>query len=140
MTIVFKYSRLPKKKNDFKSPTIKVTLRGRAKRPLNVIALLDSGADLSVIPLSIAKILDLDLPEETSQSHGIGGSITTKRSKMIIILKKGHEDYQFAIPVEVSYDEDVPIILGRANFFDKFIISIDEKNEKIKLKRNSKFF
>ena len=56
---------------------------------------------------------------------------------MEIVIEKGHEKYTFRIPVKViigSYD--FPILLGRAGFFDKFIISFNQSDERILLKRN----
>jgi hypothetical protein len=43
--------------------------------PIRVYALIDSGADLSVIPKALAEFLDLDLSGKEETSFGIGGEI-----------------------------------------------------------------
>ncbi len=102
-----------------------------------VYALIDSGADISVIPKDLAEVLDLDLSGEKEISYGIGGKIEVKTTKMEILLKKGRDEYRFVIPVQVVLTgEEPPIILGRKVFFEKFIISFDEARKKIKIKSN----
>ena len=138
MAISFNYQKLPGKKGtDHKTPSIKINIKGRAKYSQNVIALIDSGADLSVIPKDIAELLDVDLSGEETVSHGISGEVKVKESKIRINIKKGHEDYSFVIPIQIILSGDPPVILGRRGFFDKFKITIDEKNQKVMLKRQA---
>lgn len=138
MTIIFKYNVLPDTfSNDTKKPTIKITLYGRTKTPIDVIALLDSGADVSIIPKGLAEYLNLNLKDKDI-SKGIGGEITIWNTLVNIRVQRGHENYLFKnIPIQVAEDDTIPIILGRSGFFEKFKITIDEKNHKVRLKRNN---
>ena len=44
----------------------------------------------------------------------------------------------FQIRVKVILGKyDFPVLLGRAGFFNKFVISFDEENERVSLKRNT---
>lgn len=141
MVFSFNYHKLPNKKGeDKRTPTIPITLKGRAAIALQVYALIDSGADISIIPKALAEVLDLDLSGETSTSHGISGSIKVKNSKMKVTLKKNHDEtWTSMIPVQVILSgEEPPIILGRKGFFDKFIILINESKKKIQLKKINK--
>jgi len=143
MALSYNYHQLPNKKGqDIRTPTIPITLKGKSITPINVHALIDSGADVSVIPKALAEFLDLDLTGEVDKSYGISGEVKVKNTKMGISLGKAHEKYNFTIPVQVVLTgEEPPIILGRNGFFDKFIISIDESKKKIKLKSvSSRFF
>lgn len=89
MVLSFNYHQLPNKKGiNKRTPTIPVTLKGRAQTPIQVYALIDSGADVSVIPKVLAEVLDLDLSGKTDISYGIGGEIKVKNSKMNISLQK----------------------------------------------------
>jgi hypothetical protein len=55
---------------------------------------------------------------------------------MFVTVEKGHEHYTFEIPVKVILGYyDFPVLLGRAGFFDKFVISFDQVKEKVSLKR-----
>ena len=47
-----------------KTPSIPVTLIGRSPIRIEFMALIDSGADLSVIPEDVANLLDLNLNGE----------------------------------------------------------------------------
>ena len=137
MVLSFNYHTLPNKKgSNIRTPSIPVTLKGRAETSIQVYALIDSGADLSIIPKALAEVLNLDLSGEINKSYGIGGEIKVKNSKMKVTINKNHERYMFDIPVQITLEgEEPPIILGRAGFFNKFIITIDEDKQKIRLKR-----
>ena len=140
MAISFKYKVNPFKKDaKIKTPCIPITLRGNNGTPIDVIALLDSGADISAIPQGLAEFLNLDLNGEKDKAEGVGGEVDVINTKLNVQLKKGHEDYNFNIPVQVILGKDkIPPLLGRNSFFDKFIISFDNKKEKVTLKRNFK--
>ena len=134
MTITFRYKTIKRPDGtEVKTPSIPILLKG--KENFETVALLDSGADISAMPLAIAEILGLDLSNEKTPAYGIGGKIDSVETKMNIIVEKGHEHYAFQIPVKVIFgDYDFPILLGRAGFFDKFVISFDQSQEKVSLK------
>ena len=119
-----------------KTPSIPIQLNGKER--FETIALVDSGADISAVPLSIAEILGLDLTKEKTPSYGIGGKVDSIETNMNIIVEKGHEHYSLKIPVKVILGNyDFPVLLGRLGFFDEFIISFDQSSEKIILKKKS---
>ena len=136
MAITFKYKVLPDEfTNDTKKPIVRITLKGENQIPINVIGLLDSGADVSVIPKGLADFLNLRLKDKEN-AKGIGGEVPVWNSRFQIMIQKDHERYKFDnVPVQVAENDKMPIIIGRAGFFNKFEIRIDEKNEKVILKR-----
>ena len=135
MTISFRYKTVKRPDGtQVKTPSIPIQLDGKEK--FDTIALLDSGADISAIPLSIAEILGLDLNGEKTPAYGIGGKVDSIETRMNIKVEKGHESYSFQIPVKVILGNyDFPILIGRLGFFDKFVISFDQSQEKVSLKR-----
>ncbi|MCR4327490.1 MAG: retropepsin-like domain-containing protein [Nanoarchaeota archaeon] len=137
MVLSFNYHQLPNKKgSDIRTPTIPVTLKGKSEAEIRVYALIDSGADISVIPKALAEVLNLDLSGKSESSYGIGGEIKVKTSKMGVTVAKGHEKYNFMVPVQIILGgEEPPIILGRRGFFENFIVTLDESTKKIKLKK-----
>jgi hypothetical protein len=81
----------------------------------------------------------LDLTGEKEETRGIGGKVPAVQSKLTIELGKPHEGYTYDLPVKVildGADEEIPILLGRAGFFDKFIITFNQKEERVILKPN----
>lgn len=138
MVLSFNYHRLLNKKgSDIRTPTIPVILKGNSETSIEVYALIDSGADVSVLPKALAELLNLDLSGKEEISYGIGGEIKVKNTKVHITMNKAREKYDFLIPVQVVLNgEEPPIILGREGFFEKFIVTIDEGRQKIRLKDN----
>jgi hypothetical protein len=135
MTITFNYKTIKRPDGTkVKTPSIPISLSGKEK--FDTIALLDSGADISAIPKSLAEILGLDLRGKKTPAYGIGGKVEATDTNMAITVKKGHERYSFQIPVKVILENyDFPILLGRAGFFDKFVIRFNQSMEKVSLKR-----
>ncbi len=138
MTISFNYKSVKRPDGTLvRIPSIPVTFFG--KENFDSIALVDSGADISIIPKDIAEILGLKIDEKKiDKVYGIGGTVRAIESNVNINIQKGHENYNFNLPIKVVLDNyDFPIILGRIGFFDKFIISFNQKREKILLKKIS---
>ena len=138
MTLNFKYKVVTRPNGTTsKTPSIPIILSGKER--FETMGLLDSGADVSAIPQAVAEILGLDLNGKKEHADGIGGRVECIETKIIMMLEKGHEHYSFTIPVKVILgDYDFPILLGRTGFFNKFIISFNEKDEKVTLKWNER--
>lgn len=139
MSLTFKYKKV-KRPNDIelKSPSIPVYLSGSTGK-YQFMALLDSGADISVVPKEVAELLGLDLSGEREEARGIGGKVPAIQTNMNVEIGKPHEMYSYNIPVKVildGKDEEIPVLLGRAGFFDKFVITFNQKEEKVILKSN----
>jgi predicted aspartyl protease len=136
----FKYKSLPRKDGPpRKTPTIPVTFIG-PEESIDIIAILDSGADISVLPMEVGELLGLDLTKNRSPCSGIGGEVDTAENQVRVRISQGHENYTFAIPVKVVLDPNasIPVLIGRDGFFEKFEITFDEKRERISLKRNDR--
>ncbi len=139
MTLTFRYKKVKRPDNrEVKSPSIPIILSGKSGK-YQFIALLDSGADMSVIPEDVAELLGVDLTENKEEASGIGGKVPAIQSTIYLEIGKGHENYSFSIPIKVIFNkggQEIPILLGRAGFFDKFVITFNQKDEKITLKKN----
>jgi hypothetical protein len=135
MTLKYRYKDVPRSnKTGGKTPSIPMTLSGNVTK-FNFTVLIDSGADISAIPKHIAELLGLDISGEKEEAFGIGGSAPAVESRMHIEFGKHHEIYSFDIPVKVILaDYDFPPLIGRNTFFDKFIISFKQNEEKVELK------
>ena len=136
----FKYKSIKRPDGNLvKTPSIPIVLTGRSNLKIEFIALIDSGADLSVISKDIADLLNINTDGKKDKSRGIGGEVEVINTNMIVNIKKGHEDYSLNVPVQVVLgDNKVPIILGRAVFFDEFSITFDQIHDRISLKKANK--
>jgi len=105
---------------------------------MEVIALIDSGADNTVVPKDLAELLGLKENVE-SETGGIGGKVKTKKSRLRFKIKNNRESYTLDVPVLVLQDKnaDVPLLLGRHGFFEQFHITFKQDDEKIVLKKVS---
>lgn len=137
MTISFRYKSVKRPDGTLvKTPSIPITLMG--EESFETIALLDSGADISAIPKSIAELLGLNLDGKVTLAYGIGGKVKSVESSVKILIDKGHERYSFSLPVKIIMDEyNFPVLLGRLGFFDKFVITFDQENERVLLKKRT---
>ncbi|MFA5060692.1 MAG: retropepsin-like aspartic protease [Candidatus Pacearchaeota archaeon] len=139
MAISFKYKRVRRAEGvERKLPYIPVFFK-KGFSWIQTMALLDSGADVSVMPKDFAELLGLEFVGEEEKANGIGGEVRVINSKTEVMIKKGHESYEFSMPVQVVLDDTkAPVIIGREGFFDEFVIEFNHSLEKIKLKRISK--
>jgi len=117
-------------------PIIPVTIIG-AKRGVNAFMLLDSGADLSLIPYSVGDAIGLDLDiENRSEVQGIGeGSVPYILSQARIRIG----DIETAMRIGWALIEEVPLILGRLDVFQAFSVEFREFENKIVLKHQNEF-
>ena len=120
-----------------KSPSIPMILSGNVTK-FEFTVLIDSGADISAIPKHVAELLGLNISGKREQTFGIGGSVPAVESKMKVEFGKPHERYSFDLPVKVILaDYDFPPLIGRSIFFDKFIVTFKQNEQKVELKATS---
>ncbi len=138
MSLVFKYKKIerPPPIPPIFSPVIPVTLKSENEQ-VDVIALVDSGADTCAIPKGIAEILSLDLSGEIKPVLGVGGEGKCITTKVTVIVQHGHEKYMIPVELKVILDshDKFPVILGRKDFFEYFEITFKEIEKKIALKK-----
>jgi hypothetical protein len=115
-------------------PIIPVSIMG-PKRGVNVFMLLDSGADISLIPYSVGETIGLELNmADRGEVQGIGeGSLPYILSH--IKLRIG--DIEILARVGWALIEEIPFILGRLDVFSEFSIEFREFDNRILLKRPS---
>lgn len=138
MAITFRYKEFDRPDGHaIVGPYIPLTVKGPIES-MDMVFLVDSGADYTVIPIELAEILGLDLSGHREQTSGVGGTIYTKETSMIVQVKNAHENYNIKVPIHVilKRDSKIPPLLGRKKFFDAFQITFNQKERKIILKRH----
>lgn len=91
---------------------------------------IDSGADITMIPLEVGKALGFrqEPKDEILEIKGVSGSGVPYILKRANILLNGKK---LKIRLAWALIEEVPLLLGRLDIFRKFKIAFDEKRELI---------
>ena len=100
------------------------------KQEVELAMYIDSGADMTMIPLEAGKALGFkqEARDEIFEIQGVSGS------GVPYILKKADirlDSEKFEIRLAWALIEEVPFLLGRMDIFPKFKITFDEKKEVI---------
>jgi hypothetical protein len=114
-----------------KRPVITLELRAKDGSPIEVEALIDSGADITTVHIDYANFLDVELGERCDTT-GISEDIAPGYlGKFPFTIK----DMGLYIEVVATYvdSENVPILLGREGFFDAFRIVFEQAEDSFEL-------
>lgn len=101
---------------------------------------IDSGADMTLISLSFGKLLGLEIrKEEIKELYGLGKQgvpVIFQRAKMKI------NKYVFDTLIAWALIEEVPLLLGRCDIFDRFYITFKQDRKTIEFvwKKTDKHF
>ena len=138
MPIIFRYVHVPREDGTLRhAPFIPIYASNRFGKAMQIIALIDSGADNTVIPKDLAEVLGLRETDSEDETGGIGGKVKVRSTKLDFKIKGGLENYSLSVPALVLQDQnsDVPLLLGRNGFFEHFHITFKQNEEKIVLKK-----
>lgn len=103
-----------------------------ADRRIHYEALIDSGADFTILPMGLAEILDIDPSGSKKISFsGVDGGVLQG-----IIAKVDLEIAGITFQTDIVFAQISGAIgiLGQLGFFDKFIIKFDLQNKEIEIK------
>jgi predicted aspartyl protease len=120
-----------------KYPIVPVKFYYKNKETPIIDALLDSGGDFIVIPMPIAKYLDLKL-KKAGDVDTAGGTTTLFKAKlnMVVGTKENNTLYD-NLEIHVSARNDIPILLGRFPIFEDFEITFKKQENKLIIKTPS---
>ena len=127
--------RYSEKLGDILKPIIPVSIIG-PKKSVNIFMLLDSGADISLIPYSVGETIGLELDMANhSEVHGIGeGSVPYILSNVGLNIG----NVELSMRIGWALIEEVPFILGRLDLFQNFSVVFREFDNKIILEQHNK--
>jgi hypothetical protein len=127
LTLVFDY---------FRYPILPVKFYYKDKKTPYIDALLDSGGDFIVIPIPIAKYLDLKLKKAGSVDTA-GGAADLYKTKLSMVIGKKEETFTYNnIQIHVSTRNDIPVLIGRHPVFEDYEITFKKQNCQLILKSN----
>ena len=118
-------------------PILPVKFYYKDKKTPYIDALLDSGGDFIVVPLPIAKYLDLKLKKAGSVDTA-GGTTSLFKAKLDMTIGRGEEIATYDnIQIHISARNDIPVLIGRHPIFEDFEITFKKQFSKLILKSNS---
>lgn len=93
-----------------------------------MLALVDSGADVSVLNIGVAELLGIDLSRaERQRTIGISGMQETFVSTIEMQVEK--QDERIKIPVQFIDSQYVDALLGQEGFFDHYRIKFEKDHD-----------
>lgn len=123
--IIFKYK---KEVSGVKRPVADAFLKSNKGGWIEFHPYIDSGADITLIPLSLGKLIGLSVDEKRiEQIGGIRGTVPViyNQAKMKI------GGIEIMVNIAWALIEDVPPLLGRKDIFDKFHITFKQDKDEI---------
>jgi len=115
----------------YRYPIVPVKFYYKSKKTPLIDALLDSGGDFIVIPLPIARFLDLKLKKAGSVDTAGGEACLYKTTLNMIIGKKNKTSTYNNIQIHVSARNDIPVLLGRHPIFEDYEITFKKQKNKL---------
>lgn len=101
------------------------------KASLEIFALIDSGADRTVIPEAFANILKLEKGNKI-KTAGIGGSVNGNETQVDLTFTDVNNKKEEIIKVPAYILPDFnDVIIGRKEIFDNFKITFNQKSNQI---------
>lgn len=126
--IVFKYKEesLGRKEGSIKRPVADAFLKTNSGLWIEFHPYIDSGADVTLIPLSLGKLIGWRLNQEKiEQIGGIRGSVPVIYKKTDITIGKK----RFPLNLGWALIEEIPPLLGRTDVFDRFDITFKQNKD-----------
>lgn len=111
-----------------KRPIVELELIGKAET-LNVLGLIDSGADTTLVNIEYAKVLGIDLEKAVKKEFlGIGDArVTTFISS--VTMKVKHFNVPITATVAFTDSPSVDVLLGQEDFFECFRIKFEKDHD-----------
>jgi hypothetical protein len=137
--MIFKYSQYPTPKGKLiYRPVIDIIFQNKKKFIL-VEAVIDSGADYTILPIEIAGELNIKLDKKSKETFTGAGKnpFNVYKSPVKIehrIRQKGHRDYTWKSIVYFAESQPT-ILLGQHGFLDQFVVTLNGLKKELEIKK-----
>ena len=106
-----------------KRPVADISLKTISNQWIEFHPYIDSGADITIIPYSLGKLLGFEVAgNKVSQIGGIRGGVPVIYIESLIKIGLN----EFKINIAWSLIDEVPPLLGRTDVFEKFNITFKQ--------------
>jgi hypothetical protein len=115
-------------------PVIPVTLKSKTGKNFEATALLDTGAAINVLPYHVGLALDLNWDDHKEYPVQLGGAFRGVSGYYIkVLLQVGNLPVQ-EIAFGWMQSDDVPVLLGNINFFQRFDVCFSRSSNAISVR------
>jgi len=112
-------------------PIVPVTFRYKNKKTPVIESLLDSGGDFIVLPMPIARFLQLDLTPACDVDTA-GGTSSLYHTKLDMLIGREQQCIHYKDQeIHVSCRDDIPVLLGRTPIFDDNEITFKKQKNQL---------
>lgn len=123
--IIFRYK---KELSGIKRPVADVFLKSQLGGWIEFHPYIDSGADVTLIPLTLGKLIGLSKNhKKVEKIGGIRGTVPVIYSQTMMRIG----GIEMNINIAWALSEKVPPLLGRKDIFDKFHITFKQDEEEV---------
>ena len=116
-------------------PNLPLTLT-YGQNSIAVFGLLDTGASVNVLPYSVGRDLGA-IWEEQNFSVQLAGNLATVEAKGLALSAQIGDFHPVTLVFAWSQTDDVPILLGRMNFFLEFNVCFYRSSSQFELRPKS---
>ena len=140
MKIVYRYKEMPSKiTGTIKRPIARIQIWStKLNKWIKIEGFLDSGADISLIPFGLGRMLGFKIDEDNVKVLGgednvkvLGGIGEGRVSVCVVEGKVRIGNIEFPARIGWAFDNRVPTLIGRLDIFERFNITFKEKEGKI---------
>ena len=143
--LTFRYTKdIINKDNVRYRPRVEIRLSNKQNN-FKLAMLVDSGADISLIPLEVAEILELELRDKIKSSSASESFETWESAVNAELIKGNNKTYnlgrmEIRVPTKKIHEKNLNshALLGRSPFFNKFDITFRENIFKLILRKPKK--
>lgn len=113
------------------TPMVDITLTGPKEPPLSTMAVVDSGADGSALPMGLASVLGIDLDADCAAETGVSSDGDAEHR----IYRPGLniEVYGHHFRIDATFSNTPLILLGQDDFFMQFHVAFDRPDKEFTL-------
>jgi hypothetical protein len=102
-------------------------------RSITAVGLLDTGASVNVLPHKLGLELGLVWDEQTT-SIKLGGNLAATEARGLVMQAKIGEFQPVRFVFAWSRSDNVPLLLGRTNFFQEFDVCIYGAQKRLEIR------
>jgi len=115
-------------------PVLPCTIGRRGRRTSPTEGILDSGSDGLVLPMGIAKVLELELRDEEKPMRVVSHEVPRFSALIDLTIGRGGRYFTFRdVKASIPKEGDTPILIGRDPVFRLYRVTFDDSESAITL-------